>query len=207
MHAVPELFENEIELVEAVCPERQRIALAPYPVALTGKATLDGGLSYTVRAVRPDDEPAVLRLLARLNPEEVRLRFFAMIRHFSHEMAARITQVDYDRELTMAAISASDPGEIAALATLVSDSDGLQAEYAVLVHHGHAGKGLGRQLMQRLLQIAGDRGIRRVYGEVLADNMPMLTLAQSLGFAVSIPADDPGCRHVSIDITESLEPI
>lgn len=198
------LPDSEIELAEQLLPERQRIALAPYPASLTQSTTLRGGRSYLLRAVRAADEPAVLRLLGRLDPDEIRLRFFAVIRRFSHDMAARITQVDYDRELTLAAIAADQPEEIAALATLVADADGQQAEYAVLVQRSHTGQGLGRQLLLRLLAIASERGVARVHGDVLADNAAMLGLVRSLGFAVSIAKDDPGCRQVEIATGKTL---
>jgi len=190
--------EGSMTLFDSVPPERERMALAPYPSWLDGQLQSREGRRYALRAVRPADEPAVLRLLGRLDPEEIRLRFFAVIRHFSHDMAARITQVDYDRELTLAAVASDEPGEIAALATLVADADGEHAEYAVLVQRTHARQGLGRALLQQLLQIARDRGIGSVHGDVLADNAAMLGLVRSLGFSISTPADDPGTRRVEI---------
>ncbi len=188
----------EIELAAGSIAERQRVALAPYPCALSQEASLRGGRRYAVRAVRPTDEAAVLRLLARLSPEEVRLRFFGYIRHFSHDMAARVTQVDYDRELTLAASCLNEPGEIVALATLIADADGGDAEYAVLVHHDHVRHGLGRHLLERLLQIARERGVAKVHGSILAENVPMLSLVNSLGFVVTVPPDDRSTRHVEI---------
>ena len=191
-----------VEIADQDLPERERIALAPYPETLEHGTKSRSGQRYQVRAVRPADEPAVLRLLARLDPEEIRLRFFMYIRHFSHDMAARVTQVDYDRELTLVASAVAEPGEIAAMATLVADPDGREAEYAVLVHHDHARQGLGRHLLERLLQIARDRGISKVHGDVLADNVPMLGLVHSLGFSVSAIADDPSSRRVEISTGE-----
>ncbi|MES2683569.1 MAG: GNAT family N-acetyltransferase [Pseudomonadota bacterium] len=188
----------EVGLRDTLLPERERVALSPYPAELTQAVTLHTGRRYTVRAVRPADEPAVLALLARLDPEEIRLRFFSVIRHFSHDMAARITQVDYDRELTLAAIADDAPDEIAALATLVADADAQHAEYAVLVQRSHARQGLGRHLLERLLHIAAARGVGSVHGDVLSDNEAMLGLVKSLGFAISTPPDDPGCRFVEI---------
>lgn len=200
------LVQGHVELCTALLPERQRVALAPYPSELTQHITLHSGRSYKVRAVRPADEPAVLALLGRLDPEEIRLRFFAVIRHFSHDMAARITQVDYDRELTLAAIASDAPDEIAALATLVADADAQHAEYAVLVQRSHARQGLGRHLLQRLLQIATERGVGRVHGDVLGDNEAMLGLVKSLGFAISTPVDDPGCRNVELITRHAVQP-
>ena len=192
------VLDCQIGLFDVLPVERQRVALAPYPAALTQAVTLKSGRRYRVRAVRPADEPAVLRLLARLDPEEIRLRFFSVIRHFSHDMAARITQVDYDREITLAAIADDEPDEIAALATLVADADAQHAEYAVLVQRSHARQGLGRHLLERLLHIATERGVGRVHGDVLGDNAAMLGLVKSLGFAISTPPDDPSCRLVQI---------
>lgn len=192
------LVQAQVLLRDTPLPERERMALAPYPAELTQAVTLHSKRRYTVRAVRPADEPAVLALLGRLDPEEIRLRFFTVIRRFSHDMAARITQVDYDRELTLAAIADDAPNEIAALATLVADADSRHAEYAVLVQRSHARQGLGRHLLRRLLHIASARGMGSVHGDVLADNAAMLALVKSLGFAVRASADDPGCRTVEI---------
>lgn len=189
----------QLELADPPRPERDRLALAAYPAALRHEARLPGGGCYRVRAVRPADEAAVLQLLGRLDPQEIRLRFFTQIRHFSHAMAARITQVDYDRELSLVASAAGTPAELAAIATLVADPDGQSAEFAVLVHHDHARQGLGRHLLDRVLRIARERGIHQVHGEVLAENRPMLALARSLGFETRLIWDDPGCRRVEID--------
>lgn len=187
-----------VEVSDQDVPETQRIALAPYPAALTQQIALAAGRRYQVRAVRPNDEPALLRLLARLDPEEIRLRYFMAIRHFSHDMAARVTQVDYDRELTLVVSHDGTPGEIVAMATLVADPDGREAEYAVLVHHEYVRQGLGRHLLKQLLEIARRRGIGKVHGDVLAENRPMLDLARGLRFVVMAVPDDPGCLRVEI---------
>lgn len=203
------LPDSRVEISDQDLPEAQRIALAPYPAALTHQISFGAARRYQVRAVRPHDEPALLRLLARLDPEEIRLRYFMTIRHFSHDMAARVTQVDYDRELTLVASHDAKPGEIVAMATLVADPDGREAEYAVLVHHDYARHGLGRHLLKQLLEIARRRGIGTVHGDVLADNAPMLGLARSLGFNVTAVPGDPGCRRVEIgtgDHTGPLDP-
>ncbi|MDR3415884.1 MAG: GNAT family N-acetyltransferase [Nevskia sp.] len=180
--------------------ERDRLALAPYPAALAH--VFDGdGHRYLVRPVRPDDEPAVVSLLQGLDPETVRLRFFAYIRHFSHDLAARMTQTDYDRELSLVAIPEDAPDRIIGMSTLASDPDGARAEFGVLVDKRHCGIGLGRHLLEQLLEHARRRGIGTVFGEVLSENTPMLGLARSLGFSVHLAPDDPGCMHVEIAVS------
>ena len=192
--------DTQLLLNIAVEPERARLALAPYPAALVHTLTR-GTAHYTVRPVRPDDEPAVIRLLQGLDPETVRLRFFAYIRHFSHDLAARMTQIDYDRELALVITPAQQADSIIGMGTLAADPDAARAEFAVLVDKQHCGLGLGRHLLQQFLQRARLQGIGAVFGEVLAENTTMLNLARSLGFSIHAVPDDPGCVHVELALS------
>jgi RimJ/RimL family protein N-acetyltransferase len=178
--------------------ERSRLVLAPYPVELTHSLEACG-TRYIVRPVRPDDEPAVIRLLQSLDPETVRLRFFGFIRHFSHEMAARMTQIDYDRELALVVLPAAEPQRIVGMGTLVADPNGTRAEFAVLVDRAHLGLGLGRHMLEQFLAHARHRSIGSVFGEVLAENRPMLQLSRKLGMSAHRHSDDPGCVKVEIE--------
>ncbi|WP_028008753.1 bifunctional acetate--CoA ligase family protein/GNAT family N-acetyltransferase [Solimonas flava] len=180
--------------------ERDRLALAPYPSALARVAPLKGERQMLLRVIRPTDEPALIRMLSELDPEEIRLRFFRYIRQFTHAMAARMSQIDYDREMTFVAEADSRPGELAGVSTLVSDPTGSEAEFAALVHHNFAGLGLGRQLMRAILDYGAQRGIRRIYGDVLLENAPMLALSHSLGFRRERHPDDPGCVRVVLEV-------
>ncbi len=181
-------------------PDRKRLALAPYPVALSHEARLADGKIFHIRAIRPEDEPAFIRMLEGTDPDAIRLRFFQTLRYFSHAMAARLTQVDYDRELGLVAKTGDSSGaDIVGLAHLIADADGVQAEYAILVHQSQRGAGLGRHLMECLLAFAAARGIKTVYGEVLAENHSMLALCRSLGFNIRPDPDEPQCKRVEID--------
>lgn len=185
-------------LRQAPPPERRRLPLAPYPAALRHPLVLRDGSRLQIRPVRAADEPALITLLQRLDPEEVRLRFFLRIRNFSHDMAARMTQVDYDREMSFVVEPPDGKGDIIAMSTLVMDPDGAEAEYAILVHHDWAGRGIGKHLMHCLLDVARSRGVRMVYGDVLAENGPMLAVARSLGFQVKRDPEDHQCVRVSL---------
>ncbi len=200
-HGVAQCQQGETQLLlgEEILPERARLALAPYPAALTQNLQR-GTQRYTVRAVRPDDEPAVLRLLQGLDPETVRLRFFAYIRSFSHDLAARMTQIDYDRELALVILPQAQTDCIVGMGTLAADPDGTRAEFAVLVDKQHTGLGLGRHLLEQFVAHARRRGIGTVFGEILAENRPMLNLARSLGFSIGKVPDDPGCVHAEYTI-------
>lgn len=185
-------------LTPGPAPERERLALAPYPAALTQHTRTLDGLEHVLRPVRPEDEPAVIELLCSLDPEIVRLRFFAHIRHFSHAMAARMTQIDYDRELALVVYAREQPERLRAIGTLIADSDGAQAEFALLVHQDCARTGLGRALLQALVDHARRSGIGLVWGQVLAENQAMLGLAQALGFRRRMDPHDAGCRRVEL---------
>lgn len=182
-------------------PEPARLALPPYPSELEQDAPLRDGRRLRVRAIRPEDEPELIRMLEHTDPEAIRLRFFSAIRYFSHAMAARFSQIDYDRELVLVAVRPRGSGEarVYGIAHLSIDPDERRAEYAILVHQDMARHGLGRHMLLRLLDYAAGRGIGLVYGEVLADNAPMLALCAQLGFSARRAEDDPGCVHVEID--------
>jgi RimJ/RimL family protein N-acetyltransferase/succinyl-CoA synthetase alpha subunit len=190
-----EAAQTRLQLDPAPPPERARLALAPYPAALAHELAR-GAARYLVRPVRPDDEPALLRLLQSLDPETVRLRFFSTIRHFSHDLAARMTQIDYDRELALVILPAGAPERLVGIGTLAADPDGARAEFGVLVDHAHCGQGLGRHLLQCFLDHARAQGIAAVFGEVLAENSAMLGLARRLGFRLHALPDDPGVIHI-----------
>ena len=188
--------------------ERQRLALAPYPAALEHIAKLKSARQFVVRPVRPEDEPALIRLLERLDPEEIRMRFFQTLRQFTHAMGARLTQIDYDREFTLVVFAAGQgQGEMIAMAQLISDADGADAEFSVLVHHDYTGLGLGRHLMQQLLTYAKAHEVALVHGFVLRENRAMLGLAAALGFSAVPDTDDASCMRLSIAAAAFKSPV
>jgi GNAT superfamily N-acetyltransferase len=194
------LAEASAQVDDDPPPERRRLALAPYPNALSHSLRAADGRVCWIRAIRPEDEPAFIRMLESTDPDAIRLRFFHAIRHFSHTMAARLTQVDYDRELGLIALAGDEPGgDAVGLAHLIADADGTQAEFAILVHQSQRGAGLGRHLMENLLDFAAARGIKTVYGDVLAENRPMLALCRALGFTIRLNPGDPSSQRVEID--------
>lgn len=192
--------DSLIELTRTPPTERRRLALSPYPARMRHRVTLRDDATYILRAIQPADEPLVLNLLESLSPEEIRLRFFNYIRHFSHDMAARITQVDYDREVSLVISAADTPDKLAGMGTIIADPDGLAAEFALLVHRNHGRVGLGRHLLDCLLRQAGAKGITTVYGDILSQNRPMLRLAKSLGFRLKRCLEDPSNIRAEIDV-------
>ena len=152
---------------EASGPER--LAIRPYPKELEETVTIKDGRSLILRPVRPEDEPAFHLGFTKLTPEEIQLRFFTPMKTLSHVMAARFTQIDYDREMALVLAEDGTPGEaaIGGVARLAADPDNERAEYAIIVGRELTGQGLGRLMMERLIAYARKRGIGELFGEVL----------------------------------------
>jgi acetyltransferase len=164
-----------------------RLAIAPYPAELA--APYQGRTeAFLVRPIRPEDAEAHAALFARLSPEDVRFRFFSAMRALSPEQIARLTQVDYDREIAFVAVREAT-AETVAVARLVRENDD-EAEFAVLVQADVRGQGLASHLMRRLIDWGRARGVTCITGEILADNAPMLGLARHLGFTLHHAPDD-----------------
>jgi acetyltransferase len=180
---------------------RGRLAIVPYPRQL--EATIDWhGMRLTIRPIRPEDEPAHSALATAMTPDDLRLRFFGAVSGFDHTQLARMTQIDYDRE--MALIATTGEGRDAAtlgVVRTITDPDNECAEFALAVRSDVKGKGLGRILMERMMAYVRARGTGCVVGEVLRENRPMLHLANALGFAASSTAD-PAVVEVRIRLRE-----
>jgi acetyltransferase len=155
-----------------------RFAIRPYPVELESEIE-HGGQRLRLRPIRPEDEGSLMAFTRHLTPEDVRLRFFNPLRELSHEMAARLTQIDYDREMAFLLLDGKD---ILGVGRLAADPGFEQAEFALVVASDRQRKGYGELLLRHVLEYARKRGIQRVIGHVLRENRKMLHLADRLGF-------------------------
>ncbi|WP_374470011.1 GNAT family N-acetyltransferase [Phenylobacterium sp.] len=157
-----------------------RPAILPYPQALERTVTLEGGGDLLVRPIRPGDAPRIEDLIDRSTPEDVRLRFASGFRHLPPGWAARLSQIDYDREMALVAQNAD--GEILGVSRIVGDPEGETAEFAMMVRSDCQHRGLGGLLLRAVLDHARARGIKEVWGDVARHNDRMLELAENLGF-------------------------
>jgi acetyltransferase len=173
--------------------EALRLAIAPYPRELASRARLRDGTEIDLRPIQPEDELLLHDLVAHMTPEDLRLRFLAPIRALSHLLAARLTQIDYDREM---ALVATQDGTVLGIARYFADPDRLQAEYAVAVRSDWKGRGVGYALMRRLIEIARQYGIGELVGDVLRENEPMLAMCRELGFAIRADPNDAALVRV-----------
>ena len=170
----------------------QRLAIRPYPRELEEILPLPDGSTVLIRPVRPEDEPAFVTSFTQLSTEEVRMRFMYTVKELIHEEAARLTQVDYDREMALVVFRQrpGQPLESCGVARLMRDADGERAEFAIILLRAATGIGLGSLLVRRLINYARRRGFRELFGEILRENAPMLALCRAMGFRIEpCPAD------------------
>ncbi len=187
--------DARIRVAPATKPATARLAIRPYPQELESSAALSDGTTLALRPIRPEDEPLLQDIARHMNAEDLRLRFFTPVKGLTHQLAARLTQIDYDRE--MAIVALGEGGRTAlGVARFAADPDNRSAEYAIGVRSDWHGRGLGRMLMERIMAIAAARGIPEIFGDVLRENQPMLDLCRRLGFAIATHPDDPEILRV-----------
>jgi acetyltransferase len=177
--------------VDAAAPSgASRFAIRPYPADLTDVLNWRGQ-SITLRPIRPEDEAQHREFLTRLDPQDVRLRVFYSRRSIEHSELARLTQIDYEREMAFLAVTpgpSGAPEQTLGVVRAVADPDNISAEFGILVRSDLKGQGLGTLLMDKLIRYLRGRGVQRLVASVLRENRRMLDLARRLGFVQSTPA-------------------
>ncbi|MDG4597835.1 MAG: GNAT family N-acetyltransferase [Candidatus Contendobacter sp.] len=187
----------------AAGPATERLAIRPYPKELEQPVELPDGRSLLLRPILPEDEPALQAMVGRMPPEDIRWRFFQSFKELPRDMAARLTQLDYDREmkLVLAGPEVAGQAELWGMAGISADPDLEEAEFAIALDRRLVGQGLGSFLMRRIIAYARQRGIREIFGEVMDDNEPMLRLSRALGFTAEPYPGNPHLILVRLPIS------
>lgn len=178
-----------------------RFAIRPYPKAWERHLALPDGSKVFVRPIRPEDEALYPAFLTAVTADDLRLRFFAPVKEFSHGFIARFTQIDYARAMAFIAIEEAT-GQMLGVVRIHADSDYRAAEYAILVRSDLKGHGLGWLLMELMIEYARAEGLESIRGQVLQENRTMLQMCRQLGFHI---APDPEENAIVI-VTLSLKP-
>jgi acetyltransferase len=168
----------------------RRFAIRPYPKELEQRVTWQGR-QLLLRPIRPEDETTLNDLLCSLEAEDSRMRFFGTMRKLPRSQLARFTQIDYDREMSLVAIECGSDGVEHSLGEVraVADPDNFVAEFAIVVRSELKGKGLGRLLLESMIDYLRKRGTAELRGETMTGNLRMIHLAQDLAFEVKAGAD------------------
>jgi acetyltransferase len=174
-------------------------AIRPYPSHLV--ETLDWhGRRITLRPIRPEDEEQHLAFLSKLDPADIRMRVFYSRRSIDRSELARLTQIDYAREMALIAAQVDDDGveETLAVVRAIADPDNVSAEFGIVVRSDLKGARLGELLMRRIIDYQRGQGTKKLVATVLAENTRMLELARHLGFVERTSADGDGTRAIEL---------
>ncbi len=163
---------------------RAATAFAPYPWSLATPVQLADGQQLLLRAIRAEDEPQLQAGFTQLSPEEVRMRFLYPLKALTHDLAARLTQLDYDREIALVLADHEPPGQSKLFGVVRASFDPAQrsAEFAIVIPKQLGGQGLGTRLLQRIIELSRASGMRRMHGDTLPENQAMRALARKCGF-------------------------
>ncbi|MFG6458154.1 GNAT family N-acetyltransferase [Roseateles sp. BYS96W] len=183
------------------------LAILPYPARFEQVWPLAGGGEVTVRPVRPDDAQMLQDLVRGLKPESRYFRFASAIKELPPTLLARLTLIDYDREMALVAVyterTARDDGgfdereRIVGVSRIITNPDQTSCEFSLLVADDFGGKGLGSRLMEGITDAAREKGLSDIEGLVLTNNTDMLKLMRGLGFTVKPYPEEPDFRLVT----------
>ncbi len=182
-------LDARVVLHSAAVAERDLpgLAIRPYPAQYVTKSRLDDGTSITIRPIRPEDEPLMIKFHGTLSEQSVRFRYFGLVsleQRTVHERLTRMCFNDYEREIALIACHKGEDGadEIVGVGRL-SKAHGLdEAEFSILIGDRWQGKGLGTELLKLLVQIGREEKLRRITAHILGENLAMQRVSRKIGF-------------------------
>ncbi len=173
------------------------LAIHPYPSHLESQWQIAEGINLTIRPMRPEDAEIEQAFVRGLSEESKHFRFSGALQELTPTMLVRFTQFDYDREMAIIAVVEEAEKEVeVGVVRYAIDLDGTSCEFALVVADEWQHKGIGRKLMEVLMNVARDKGMDIMEGDVLANNRGMLDLVSGLGFQVR-EGDDPCVKKVT----------
>ena len=185
---------------------RSRDATAPefpaaYPAQLIASWPLGLAHSITVRPIRPEDIDLETEFARKLSKETRYNRFLGGGIKLTAEMLEKFTRIDFSRDMALMATATIEEAETAiGVARYVRLADGVTCEFAITIADAWQRRGIGRKLLAMLVDSARGHGMRRIVGDVLATNTPMLRLARSQGFRIDWHPDGAELRRVVLEL-------
>jgi acetyltransferase len=166
------------------------MVITPYPTKYVVPWKLEDGTDVLLRPIRPEDEAIESEFINGLSDEASRYRFFNIVRNLPHSDLVRFCNIDYDREMAIVAtITEGGRRRQIGVGRIISEPDKRRGEFAVVISDQYQSKGLGRKLVDMLIDIAEEKRLESIFGVVLKDNMPMLSLCKEMGFSLT-PRED-----------------
>jgi len=175
--------------------ELPKLAIRPYPIQYTGSWKMKDGTDIQIRPIRPEDEPRMVRFHETLSERTVYYRCLQMLQltqRVAHERLTRICFIDYDREIALVAQRETSSGvsEIIGVGRLDKTPGTRDAQLGLVVSDAAQGKGLGTELVRRLVEVAKAEKVERIGAQLLPENAGMRTIFKKMGFNISGDAGD-----------------
>ncbi|WP_153448586.1 bifunctional acetate--CoA ligase family protein/GNAT family N-acetyltransferase [Vibrio algicola] len=186
------VIDARLELQAKDGAARQRLAIKPYPVEHEQTLRLKNSESCLLRPILPEDEDQLAQFITQVSREDLYKRFFSDVGKFNHEALANLTQIDYDREMAFVATQYDSNGQefIIGVARVVADPHNYDAEFSILVRSDLKGIGLGRILLEKLINYSRSKGSHRMVGMTMPSNKGMIGLSRKLNFHTTIHFED-----------------
>ncbi|WP_114786187.1 bifunctional acetate--CoA ligase family protein/GNAT family N-acetyltransferase [Vibrio tetraodonis] len=196
------VIDADMILKQSQGEAQKRLAIRPYPVEYEERVQLKDGSSIIMRPILPEDEPNHAHFVSKVSKEDLYNRFFSDVGELNHEALANLTQIDYDREMAFIAItnSGSNP-EIIGVSRALLNPDNTDAEFAILVRSDLKGMGLGKLLLQKIIDYCRQKDTKQISGMTMPTNRGMLMLAQKLGFELDVQFED-GTADMVLKLSE-----
>lgn len=183
--------------------EYKHMVISPYPEKYVKQLRMKTGQEITLRPIRPEDEPLQREMLSNLSDSALHFRFFGSVPKITHELLARFTQIDYDREISIIAEAEVDgKKKMVGSCQLMADAWGESAEFSVVVSDDWQNQELGSELTDYALEIARERGIKTIYAVALKNNLKMVNMFEQRGFKIT--KEDMDMVKAELDISSAM---
>jgi acetyltransferase len=199
-------LDARVVLWDARTPEAElpRPAIRPYPTQYVQTWTGRDGSLVTFRPIRPEDEPLMARFNEALSERSVYQRYLRAVdlsQRIGHDRLSRLSFIDYNREIALLAVRRAEGGgqEIMGVVRVAKRPNSRIGEFGILVGDPFQGRGLGRELLSRMIETARAEGIAQIHGEVLAENQGMITMMQKFGFVLT-QTEREGVLDATLDL-------
>ena len=192
-------LDVRVRIADAAQSPRVPMPIRPYPAQWQRTDEIGGIGKMLIRPIKAEDEALYADFFDRVTMEDRRLRLFIRSRHLTHGFLARMTQIDYAREIAFVAIEQLS-GALLGVVRFFADPDYRHAEFAILVRSDLKGRGLGWRLMQHLIDYARAEGLEAITGSVLEENTTMLRMCEEFGFTCSTDLQDRGVWKARLEL-------
>ncbi len=195
------LLDVNIELQPSESDGAQRLAIRPYPRELEEIFTLRDGRDVLLRPIKAEDEQSHIEFNNSLSQEDRYKRFFGEVGQLSHDEMAKMTQIDFDREMAFIASYRDSDNNFHTLGVVraITDPENDETEFAVVIRSDLQGQGLGKRLMLKMIDYCKNRETSMMMGLTLPQNAGMVSLSRKLGFKVKFDMEE-GWVEMKLDL-------